>query len=119
MKTSAEIYQETISALSAEEKRAIFPPIERKNFVVRKNWYGRGQLITFTNNKGKVITYNHDIAYDKYVPFIEKKAAWLKYGYWSQSTDLPLILRHQDLLGDDAPKATAKPKVKPKAKAKK
>lgn len=108
MKTSAEIYQETISKLSDAEKTAIFPPITRKNFVVRKNWYGRNQVITFTNKKGKVITYNHDLAYDLYVPFIKEKAAWLKYGYWSQSTDLPLILRHQELMKKPAKKVTKK-----------
>lgn len=62
MKTSAEIYQETVSKLSTEEKRAIFPPKVMKNFVVRKSWYGRAQLITFTNNKGqeiRTITISH------------------------------------------------------------
>lgn len=113
MKTSAEIYQETVSKLSTEEKRAIFPPKVMKNFVVRKSWYGRAQLITFTNNKGQEITYDHDIALDIMRPKLELSNAWDKYGYWSQSTDIPLILRHQVLLKpEDQPK-------KPKAKAKK
>ena len=119
MKTSAEIYQETVAALSIEEKRAIFPPKTMKNFVVRKSWYGRAQLITFVNKNGQEITYNHDIALDLMRPGLEHKAAWEKYGYWSQSTDIPLILRHRDLLGDDKPTPEEKPKAKSKAKAKK
>ncbi len=99
MKTSKEIYQETISKLSDEEKSAIFPPITRKNFVVRDSWYGRNQVISFKNNKGKLITYNHDIALDIMRPLLETRNAWKKYGYWSQSTDIPLILRHRDLMG--------------------
>jgi hypothetical protein len=98
MKTSAEIYQETISKLSEEEKRAIFPPKTMKNFVVRKSWYGRSQVITFKNKNGVEITYNHDIALDIMRPLLETKMAWDKYGYWSQSTDIPLILRHRDLM---------------------
>ena len=101
MKTSAEIYQETISKLSKEEKRAIFPPKTMKNFVVRKSWYGREQVITFKNNKGQEITYNHDIALDIMRPLLETKMAWEKYGYWSQSTDIPLILRHRVLLDEE------------------
>lgn len=98
MKTSAEIFQETVSKLSIEEKRAIFPPKTMKNFVVRKSWYGRGQLITFTNKKGVTLTYNHDLALDIMLPRLTLMPAWKKYGYWSQSTDIPLILRLQNLL---------------------
>lgn len=126
MKTSAEVFQETVSKLSKDEKRAIFPPKEMKNFVVRKSWYGRAQLITFTpkpsknNPNPKPITYDHDIALDIMRPRLELMPAWEKYGYWSQSTDIPLVLRHQDLLGaEDKPEPEAKPKAKAKAKAKK
>ena len=54
MKTSAEVFQETVSAMSNEEKAAIFPPKTMKNFVVRKSWYGRNQIIIFirANQKG-------------------------------------------------------------------
>ena len=51
---------QAISKLSKKELKEIFPPITRKNFVVRKSWYGRNQIITFTNNKNVKITYNHD-----------------------------------------------------------
>jgi hypothetical protein len=101
MKTSAEVFQETVAALSHTEKRAIFPPKTMKNFVVRKSWYGRAQLITFTNKKGQTITYDHDIALDIMRPRLELMNAWAKYGYWSQSTDIPLVLRHRNLLGED------------------
>jgi hypothetical protein len=54
--TNQELLQQTISKLSNEEKAAIYPPIERKNFVVRKSWMGRNQIITFVNNKNQKIS---------------------------------------------------------------
>ncbi len=112
MKTSAEIFQETVSKLTPTEKRAIFPPKTMKNFVVRKSWYGRGQIIHFTNKKGVTITYDHDIALDIMRARLELMPAWSKYGYWSQSTDIPLVLRLQVLLNEEDAKefAPAKPK---------
>jgi len=116
MKTAQEVFQETVAAMNIEEKRAIFPPKVMKNFVVRKSWIGRGQLITFTNKKGVTITYDHDIALEIMKPRLELMNTWKTRGYWSQSTDIPLILRHQKLLSDaDMPK----PEAKTKAKAKK
>lgn len=117
IKSNAELLAETIANLSETEKRAIFPPMTKKNFVVRKSWYGRNQIISFTNNKGQTITYNHDVALDIMKPRLELMNAWHKYGYWSQSTDIPLSLRFKDLL-TDADKAFLEPE-KPKAKAKK
>jgi hypothetical protein len=104
MKTSAEIIQEQISKMSDAEKLAIFPPLTRKNFVVRKSWYGRNQIIKFTpkpskaNPKPTEVTYNHDIALDLMRDRLNIMPAWKKYGYWSQSTDLPSYLRYADLM---------------------
>ena len=48
---------QSISKLSKKELAEIFPPITRNNFVVRDNWYGRNQIITFVNNKvNKLLT---------------------------------------------------------------
>jgi hypothetical protein len=109
--------QETIAKLSDEQKAEMFPPIERKNFVVRKSWYGRNQIISFKNKNGKTITYNHDIALEIMKPRLAIMPAWDKYGYWSQSTDIPLSLRYRDLL--NRPETTKKPKAEAKPKAKK
>ncbi len=118
MKTQAEIYQETIAALSISERRAIFPPMTKKNFVVRKSWYGRGQIISFmpkaskTNPKPQLVTYNHDVVFDIMEPFLKHKAAWAKYGYWSQSTNMPTLVRHRDLLTEDDKKFLKPTKAK-------
>jgi hypothetical protein len=98
--SNSEVIKQAISKLSVDERRAMFPPIERKNFVVRESWYGRGQIISFVNNKGEKITYNHDVVLDilDEKTGIKKKNAWKKYGYWSQSTNIPMILRFSEVL---------------------
>jgi len=36
--TNQELITQAIANMTNEEKAKIFPPIERKNFVVRKSW---------------------------------------------------------------------------------
>ena len=83
-----------ISELSTEQLSEIFPPIHRNNFVVRKSWYGRNQIITFINNKHEQITYNHDEVLKVMLPKLSILPCWLKRGYWSQSTDMPSNVRN-------------------------
>lgn len=85
---------ETLSKLSKEELREIFPPIHRNNFVVRKSWLGRNQIITFINNKHEQITYNHDEVLKVMLPKLSILPCWIKRGYWSQSTDMPSNVRN-------------------------
>ena len=82
-----------ISKLSKKELKEIFPPITRKNFVVRKSWYGRNQIITFINNKNEKVTYNHDEVLKVMLPKLNIMPCWLKRGYWSQSTRMPSNVR--------------------------
>ena len=88
-----EMIAKAIAGMTNEQKAEIFPPIVRKNFVVRANWLGRNQIITFTNNKGQVITYNHDEALKIMSPKLSIMPCWIKRGYWSQSTNYPSVLK--------------------------
>ena len=83
-----------ISKLSKKELKEIFPPITRKNFVVRKSWFGRNQIITFVNNKNEKVTYNHDEVLKVMLPKLNIMPCWLKRGYWSQSTRMPSNVRN-------------------------
>ena len=89
-----ELMAKAIAKLSKEELNAIFPPLERKNFVVRKSWLGRNQMITFKNNKGQTMTYNHDEVLNAMLPKLSIMPCWIKRGYWSQSTNMPSNVRH-------------------------
>ena len=92
--TSKELIANAIAKLSPEELAAIYPPIERANFVVRKSWLGRNQVITFVNNKNQRITYSHDEVLKVMLPKLNIMPCWIKREYWSQSTDMPANVRH-------------------------
>ena len=89
-----EILSKALKTMSNEEKAKIFPPITRKNFVVRESWMNRNQVITFVNNKNQRVTYNHDVILEAMLPKLKFQACWLKRKYWSQSTNLPTNVRH-------------------------
>lgn len=89
-----EIMQKALKTMSNEDKAKIWPPITRKNFVVRESWLGRNQIITFINNKNQKVTYNHDIILKAMLPKLQLQACWIKRKYWSQSTNLPSTVRH-------------------------
>ena len=92
--SNQELITQALTNMSNEEKALIFPPITRKNFVVRKSWLGRNQVITFINNKDQVVTYNHDEVLQVMLPKLNIMPCWIKRGYWSQSTNLPTNVRH-------------------------
>jgi len=92
--SNQELITQALTNMSNEEKALIFPPITRKNFVVRKSWLGRNQVITFINNKNQEVTYNHDEVLKVMLPKLNIMPCWIKRGYWSQSTNLPVNVRH-------------------------
>tara|TARA_R110000772_G_scaffold86982_2_gene181650 strand:+ start:593 stop:934 length:342 start_codon:yes stop_codon:yes gene_type:complete len=99
MSTNKELIAKAISKLSKEELNAIYPPIVRNNFVVRKSWLGRNQVITFNTKATKAVpsvqvTYNHDEVLKLMLPKLNIMPCWIKREYWSQSTDMPKNTRH-------------------------
>ena len=92
--TKQEMITQAIANMSNEQKAEIFPPIARKNFVVRSTWMGRNQVITFINNKNQQVTYNHDEVLNAMLPKLSIMPCWIKRGYWSQSTNMPSNVRH-------------------------
>ena len=93
-KTNKELIAEAISKLSPEQLALIYPPMTRANFVVRKSWLGRNQVITFVNNKNQKLTYNHDEVLNVMLPKLSIMPCWIKREYWSQSTDMPSNVRY-------------------------
>jgi len=103
-----ELLRQTIANMSDEEKLLIYPPIVRSNFVVRKNWLGRNQVISFTNNKKQVVTYNHDEVLKVMLPKLSIMPCWIKREYWSQSTDMPATVRHLATIVNPEPETAEK-----------
>ena len=105
--TKNEMIAKALKTMIKAEKAELFPPMTRKNFVVRESWKGRNQVITFTNNKNQVITYDHDKALSAMEPQLKFSPNWLKRKYWSQSTNIPTSVKaSKAVINIVEPKAT-------------
>ena len=72
--------------------------IKSKRFVVRKSLIGKNQVIEFTNKKGEVTKYNHDVVFSIMKENLEKLACWAKYKSYTASGNIPTILRGKELV---------------------
>ena len=72
--------------------------MKSKRFVIRKSLIGKNQVITFTNKKGDVIKYNHDIAYNIMKDTLENLACFIKYKSYTATNNIPTILRDKELV---------------------
>ena len=72
--------------------------IKSKRFVVRKSLVGKDQLIEFTNKKGEVYKYHHDVVFSIMQEGLEKLACWAKYKSYTASGNIPTILRGKELV---------------------
>ena len=72
--------------------------IKSKRFVVRKSLIGKKQLIEFTNKKGDVVKYNHDVVFSIMKEGLEKLACWAKYSSYTATNNIPTILRGKELV---------------------
>jgi len=64
-----------------------------KNFILRKDYLGKGYTIYFTNIHGRVIKYDHDILYYLVSDRLTKLPCWKNYGYYTNSRDMPVYMK--------------------------
>ena len=64
-----------------------------KRFVIRKSLIGKNVVITFTNKKGDVCTYNHDDVYNKNKERFDSMNCFNKYGSYTCTNNLPTFAR--------------------------
>ena len=64
-----------------------------KRFVIRKSLIGTNTVITFTNKKGKVITYNHDEVYTRNKERFESMNCFQKYKSYTNTNNIPTFCR--------------------------
>ena len=69
-----------------------------KRFVVRKSLIGKNTVISFTNNKGDEITYNHDKVYSIMKDTLNTLPCWEKYKSYTATNNIPVILRNEELV---------------------
>ena len=64
-----------------------------KRFVIRKSLLGKNTVITFTNKKGKEITYNHDVVYNTNKERFESMNCFKKYKSYTNTNNIPTFCR--------------------------
>ena len=72
--------------------------ITSKRFVIRKSLLNTNTNITFTNKKGKEITYSHDKVFNIMKDNLTKLPCWLKYKSYTATNNIPLVLRDKELV---------------------
>ena len=71
--------------------------ITTNRFVIRKSLIGKNTIITFTTNKGKKVSYNHDEVYNKFKNRFESMNCFAKYKSYTNSNNIPAFARHLTL----------------------
>ena len=64
--------------------------LKTKRFVIRKSLIGKNVVITFTNKKNEVCTYNHDKVYNQLKERFESMPCFEKYKSYTSSTSIPV-----------------------------
>lgn len=67
--------------------------ITTKRFVIRKSLIGTNTVISFTNAKQVLCTYNHDKVYEQLKDKFEAMPCFAKYGSYTNTNNLPAFVR--------------------------
>ena len=71
--------------------------ITTNRFVIRKSLIGTNTIITFTTNKGKKVSYNHDEVYNAHKERFESMNCFAKYKSYTNSNNIPAFARKLQL----------------------
>lgn len=74
---------------------AAAPTVEltTKRFVIRKSLIGTNTVISFTNSKNVLCTYNHDKVYNQLKAKFDAMPCFAKYGSYTNTNNLPAFVR--------------------------
>ena len=64
-----------------------------KRFVIRKSLIGTNTVISFTNTKQVVCTYNHDKVYNQLKDKFDSMPCFAKYSSYTNTNNLPAFVR--------------------------
>jgi len=67
--------------------------LKTKRFVIRKSLIGKNVVITFTNKKNEVVSYNHDEVYEAHKERFESMNCFAKYKSYTNSNAIPAFAR--------------------------
>jgi len=64
-----------------------------KRFVIRKSLIGSNTVISFTNAKNALCTYDHDLVYNAFKAKFDLMPCFEKYGSYTNTNNLPAFVR--------------------------
>ena len=67
--------------------------LKTKRFVIRKSLIGKNVVITFTNKKQEVVSYNHDEVYNTHKVKFDSMNCFEKYKSYTNSNCVPKFCR--------------------------
>jgi len=67
--------------------------LKTKRFVIRKSLIGKNVVITFTNKKQEIVSYNHDEVYNTHKEKFESMNCFAKYKSYTNSNCVPKFCR--------------------------
>lgn len=67
--------------------------ITTKRFVIRKSLIGTSTVISFTNSKKELMTYDHDKVFNQLKDKFEAMPCFNKYGSYTNTNNLPAFVR--------------------------
>jgi hypothetical protein len=67
--------------------------LSTKRFVIRKSLIGTNTVISFTNSKNVLCTYNHDKVYNQLKAKFDAMPCFAKYGSYTNTNNLPAFVR--------------------------
>ena len=62
-------------------------------FVIRQSLIGKNTIITFVNNKGVSVSYNHDDVYNAHKSRFDAMNCFEKYKSYTNSNNIPAFCR--------------------------
>ena len=68
--------------------------LKTKRFVIRKSLIGKNTVITFTNKKQEIVSYNHDEVYNTHKDRFESMNCFAKYKSYTNSNAVPAFCRN-------------------------
>ena len=67
--------------------------LKTKRFVIRKSLIGKNVVISFTNKKQELVSYNHDEVYNTHKDRFEAMECFAKYKSYTNSNAIPAFCR--------------------------
>jgi len=67
--------------------------LKTKRFVIRKSLIGKNVVISFTNKKQELVSYNHDEVYNTHSERFNEMNCFQKYKSYTNSNSVPSFCR--------------------------